>query len=274
MLTEYSTIEASIEDGIGHIRLNRPNSLNALNGPLMGEVTDVMTRFNAEPDVRVIVLSANGKAFSAGFDLKESAEKNYTTTADFKGAIEADFDFIMQFWDSKKPTISAIQGYCLAGGMELALACDISIASEDALFGEPEVRFGSGIVAMIVPWLTGPKFAKEILLTGNDRIPAARALSMGLVNDVVPQGQHLDRAIALANDIIAASAISVELTKRAINRSFDIRGMRQALLAAIDTDIIIESIAGPERKEFNRIRKEEGLKAAIAWRDSRFRRSS
>jgi enoyl-CoA hydratase len=272
MLPNYSTIEASIEDGIGHIRLNRPKVLNAINSMLIDEVTEVLTMFNQDAGVRVIVLSANGTAFSAGFDMKESAEKNYTTTADFKAAIEADFDFIMQFWDSKKPTISAIQGYCLAGGMELALACDISVAADDAMFGEPEVRFGSGIVAMIVPWLTGPKFAKEILLTGNDRMPAARALSMGLINDVVPAGQQLDRAIALAGDIIAASAISVELSKRAINRSFDIRGMRQALLAAVDADIIIESIAGPERREFNRIRKEQGLKAAITWRDSRFRK--
>ncbi|MBL8575585.1 MAG: enoyl-CoA hydratase/isomerase family protein [Mesorhizobium sp.] len=272
MIPAYSTIEASIDGGIGHIRLNRPKALNAINSPMIAEITEALALLNKEPEVRVIVLSANGKSFSAGFDLKESAEKNYTTTADFKGAIEADFDFIMQFWDSKKPTISAIQGYCIAGGMELALACDISVASEDAIFGEPEVRFGSGIVAMIVPWLTGPKFAKEILLTGNDRIPASRALSMGLVNEVVPAGQQLDRAFALAGDIIAASAISVELTKRAINRSFDIRGMRQSLLAAVDADIIIESLAGPERKEFNRIRKEEGLKAAIAWRDSRFRK--
>lgn len=271
MTFDYSTIEASIEDGIGHIRLNRPKALNAINGAMIGEVTEVLAALNQNPDVRAIVLSASGTAFSAGFDLKESAEKNYTTTSDFKTAIETDFDFIMQFWDSKKPTVSAIQGYCLAGGMELALACDISVAAEDAFFGEPEVRFGSGIVAMIVPWLTGPKFAKEILLTGFDRIPAARALSMGLINEVVPSGQQLDRAIALARGIAAASAMSVELTKRAINRSFDIRGMRQALLAAVDADIIIESIAGPERKEFNRIRKEQGLKAAIAWRDSRFR---
>ena len=274
MLPNYSTIEASVDKSIGHICLNRPKALNAINSALIGEVTDVLALFNQDPDVRVIVLSANGTSFSAGFDLKESAEKNCTTTSDFKAAIEADFDFIMQFWDSTKPTISAIQGYCLAGGMELALACDLSVAAEDAMFGEPEVRFGSGIVAMIVPWLTGPKFAKEILLTGNDRIPAARALSMGLVNDVVPSGQQLNRAVTLARDMISASAISVELTKRAINRSFDIRGMRQPLLAAVDADIIIESIAGPERKEFNRIRKEEGLKAAIAWRDSRFRKPS
>lgn len=270
-MTSYSTIETSIENGIGHIRLNRPKALNALNGPLMGEVTEVMTAFNKDPSVRVIILSANGSAFSAGFDLKESAEKNLTTASDFKTAIETDFDFIMQFWDSRKPTISAIHGYCLAGGMELALACDMSVASEDAMFGEPEVRFGSGIVALVIPWLTAPKFAKEILLTGNDRIPAARALAMGLVNEVVPAGQQLERAEALAANIVASSEISVELTKRAINRGFDIRGMRQALLAAVDTDIIIESIAGPERKEFNRIRKEEGLKAAITWRDNRFR---
>lgn len=270
-MTTYSTIETSIEDGIGHIRLNRPKALNALNGVLMREVNQVVAEFNDDPKVRVIILSANGSAFSAGFDLKESAELNLTTAADFKKSIEFDFDFIMQFWDSKKPTISAVQGYCIAGGMELALACDISVASEDAMFGEPEVRFGSAIVALIVPWLTGPKYAKEILLTGNDRIPASRALQMGLINEVVPNGEQLQRAKAIAANIVASSANSVELTKRAINRGYDIRGMRQAMLAGADTAIIIEAMAGPERAEFNRIRKEEGLKAAIAWRDSRFK---
>lgn len=270
-MREYATIRVTVEDKIGQICLNRPQSLNAINGRMVSEVTEAVNELNRDPVVCVIVLSAEGRAFSAGFDLKESAEKNYSTTSEWRGVIEADFEFIMQFWESPKPTISAVQGYCLAGGMELALACDMSIASENAFFGEPEVRFGSGIVAMIVPWLVGPKFAKEILLTGNDRIPAARALTMGLVNEVVPEGQHIQRALAMAGEIASSSPMSVQLTKRAINRSFDLRGMRQSLLAAVDTDIIIESIGGPERQEFNKIRAEQGLKAAVAWRDARYR---
>jgi len=94
---------------------------------------------------------------------------------------------------------------------------------------------------------------------------------MGLINEMVPDGQQLQRAMELARTVASAGPLAVEMTKRAINRSFDIRGMRQSLLAGVDTDIFIESCAGPERAEFGRVRKEQGLKAAIAWRDARFR---
>jgi enoyl-CoA hydratase len=144
------------------------------------------------------------------------------------------------------------------------------VAAAGTFFGEPEVRFGSGMVALLLPWITGPKQAKELLLTGNDRISAERALEIGIVNRVVPEGQQLEQAMEIARTIAAAAPASVQMTKRAINRSYEIMGMRQALLAAVETDIFIESSGGPERAEFNRIRKEQGLKAALAWRDARF----
>ena len=271
MNTAYSTIITPSEDGIGQIILNRPEALNAFNKTLMSEVTAALKCFENDSAIRAVVVSGSGRAFSAGFDLKEAAANNYTTAAQWRLAIEADFEFIMQFWDCRIPTIAAIHGFCLGGGMELALACDISVAGVDTLLGEPEVRFGSGIVAMLVPWMVGPKFAKDILLTGNDRISAARAYHMGLVTEVVDTGKHLDRALEKAKEIAQAAPLSVELTKRAINRGFDIRGMRSALLAAADVEVIIESCAGEERKEFNRIRSEKGLKEAIAWRDARYR---
>jgi enoyl-CoA hydratase len=93
---------------------------------------------------------------------------------------------------------------------------------------------------------------------------------MGIINEVVPEGQHLERALAVARDITSAASQSVRMTKRAINRTYEIMGMRQALLAALDIDVLIEAGAGPERSEFNRIRKEQGLKAAVAWRDAKF----
>ncbi|HHV69458.1 MAG TPA: enoyl-CoA hydratase/isomerase family protein [Ochrobactrum intermedium] len=270
MASQYETIQTANEQGIGRIILNRPKTLNAINGLMIREVTAALKELEANRSVRAVVLSGEGRAFSAGFDLKESSEKNYTTASDWRPVLEADFEFIMQFWECKKPTISAVHGYCLAGGLELALACDITIASEDTVLGEPEVRFGSGIVALIVPWIVSPKHAKDILLTGNDKIPASRAADIGLITEMVPTGQHLERALEKAREIATGAPLAVELTKRAINRSFDLRGMRASLLAALDTDIIIEASGGPERSEFNRIRKEEGLKEAIAWRDARY----
>lgn len=269
MSRAYNTIQVTLADRIGHIVLNRPEALNALNGELIEEVTAARAALEKDPEVRVVVLSGEGRAFSAGFDLKESALKNYSTVPEWRAVLEADFQFIMQFWNCSKPTVSAVQGYCIGGGLELAVACDITVAGEDAVFGEPEVRFGSGIVALLVPWLVGPKFAKEMLLTGNDRITADRALQMGLINHVVPAGTHVARAMELARQVAAAAPLSVELTKKAINRSFDLRGMRESLLMGLDMDVLIEASAGEDRKEFNRIRARDGLKAAIAWRDAK-----
>ena len=270
MASDYETIRVEVSDeGIAHIILNRPRVLNAINSVMMREVNEVMDALERAPDIRCFIVSGEGRAFSAGFDLKESAAAGERSVQDWRRVLEADFDFVIRFWDCPKPTISAIHGHCIGGGLELAVACDIAIAGEDAIFGEPEVRFGSGIVAMVLPWMVAPKHAKDILLTGNDQITATRAAEIGLVTETVWEGHHVERAFEQALEIAAAAPLSVELTKRAINRSFDMRGMRNALLAAVETDLVIETSGGAERAEFNRSRKEEGLKAAIAWRNSR-----
>jgi len=263
-------LETRTDGRVGVLTFNRGEVLNAFNAALIAEAGRALDAFASNPAINAIVVNGNGRAFSAGFDLKESAAKGVLSNEQWRAVIEADFDFIIKFWDCPKPTIAAVHGYCLAGAFELALACDITVAAAGTWFGEPEVRFGSGIVAMLLPWITGPKQAKELLLTGNDRISAERALEIGIVNRVVPDGEQLERAMEIARTIAAAAPASVQMTKRAINRSYEITGMRQALLAAIDIDIFIESSGGPERAEFNRIRREQGLKAALTWRDARF----
>jgi enoyl-CoA hydratase len=110
-----------------------------------------------------------------------------------------------------------------------------------------------------------------LLLTGNDRLDARRAYEMGLINRVVAAGEELEAALSLAEEIAAAAPLSVAMTKRSVNRGYEMMGMRQALLAALDTSILVEAQAGPERTEFNRIRQEQGLKAALAWRDARLK---
>jgi enoyl-CoA hydratase len=267
----YRAIKVEQRGRVAILTFNRPEVLNAFNGALVEETGEALAKLGADDGVLAIVVRGEGRAFSAGFDLKESAARQINGVEDWRALLEADFEFIVQFWDCPKPTIAAVHGFCLAGAFELALACDMTVAAEGTRFGEPEVRFGSGMVALLLPWMTGPKAAKELLLTGNDRIDARRALQIGIVNEVVPLGEEFPRALALAGDVAAAAPLSVRLTKRAINRSYEIMGMRQALLAALETDLAIEAAAGPERNEFNRIRKEQGLKAALAWRDAKFK---
>ena len=265
-----SPVLVTREGRIACLTFNRPQVLNAFNAALVEATAQAMQELAEDEAVLAIVVRGAGRCFSAGFDLKESAARGTKGVEAWRPILEADFDFIMQFWDCPKPTIAAVHGYCLAGAFEIMLACDISVAAEGALFGEPEVRFGSGIVALLLPWITGPKQAKELLLTGDDRITAARALQIGVLNSVVPDGEEFEEAMRIARSIAAAAPEAVQATKRAVNRSYEMAQMRAALLAALETDIEIEGAENPEKAEFNRIRREEGLKAAIAWRDAKF----
>jgi enoyl-CoA hydratase len=257
------------EGAIAVLTLNRPDKLNAVNAPMMDAVDAALDEAEGDPAVRTIVLAGSGRAFSAGFDLDMGVGDGRPDPAAVRRALEKDFRIILRFWDCPKVTIAATQGYCLGSAMELAMACDLTISSDDCRFGEPEVKFGSGIVAMLLPWLIGPKQAKYLLLTGEDRVSAAEAQSLGIVNRVVPAGALMDEALALARRIAANDANAVRMTKQAINRSLDIGGMRQALRNALEIDIQVETSETAESREFNEILRREGAKAAIAWRAGR-----
>jgi enoyl-CoA hydratase len=150
------------------------------------------------------------------------------------------------------------------------MMCDLAVASEDAVFGQPEIRFGSTVVAHVMPWLIGSRRAKELVLTGADRINAIEAERIGLVNRVVPLESLEEETMNLATELAVVDPVAMSLTKRAINRSWEIAGFREALLEGVDIGAEIESGRVPEREEFERIAAEKGLKAAIRWRDQRY----
>ena len=263
-----------VED-VGPVRrltLNRPEKLNALSSALVEALSDALAAAAADVDVRVVVIRGAGRAFCAGYDLIEDAA--FAAAADvaaWRAALAHDMARLLEIFDHPKPVIAEVHGYCLAGGCDLMMMCDVAVASDDAMFGEPEIRFGSGVVTMVMPWLVGARKAKELLFTGEDRIPAAEALRIGLVNRVVPRDGLSDAALAFAEEVAKLDPVAIALTKRSINRSLEVAGFREALWANVDLDAIIEAAEVPERKEFGRIRAEQGLKAAIAWRDARFR---
>ena len=264
-------IKIERRDTIAILTFNRPKVLNAFNNNLMERTIETVKVLNEDDSVRIIVVQGAGRAFSPGFDLKASAERRMESVQDWEQQMKLQFDFIMQFWHSPKPTIAAVHGYCIAGAFELALACDVTIAAENTRFGEPEVRFGTGIVAMLLPWVTGPKQAKELLLTGEDQLNAKDALRMGIINRIVPDDAVLDRALEVAKSMATAAERSVRYTKRAINDTYATMGFNRALESALDTDVLLNAAHDPVKAEFARIRSEQGVKAAIAWRDARFR---
>ncbi|MBT8047124.1 MAG: enoyl-CoA hydratase/isomerase family protein [Xanthomonadales bacterium] len=258
---KFETIKYETEGPLAWITLNRPEKLNAISKRMVSELKLAADKAQCDDAIRIILLTGEGRAFSAGFDL------DYDPDSNIKDELYADFDLIMRFWDSPKPTIAAVHTYCLGGALELAIACDITLAASDCRFGEPEVKFGSGIVAMLLPYVIGPKRAKEMLLTGNDRITSEQAEKWGLVNRVVKPERLIDEARSVALEIARNDQHAVRITKQALNNTYEIGRMRDALKHALELDVAIESTETDESRKFNEILRQEGTKAAIDWRD-------
>jgi enoyl-CoA hydratase/carnithine racemase len=269
-MAPFTTIAVETLGAVARLTLARPERANAINAQMLTEIGEALDAIERDAGVRAVIVSGAGAAFSSGFDLKEQMERRPAGVAAWQPLLRKDFDIIMRFWHLSRPTIAAVRGPCLAGACELALACDMTIATEDAFFGEPELKFGAGIVAMILPWLVGPKIAKEIILLGEDRIPAARARELGLVNRVVPAAALDATALAIANHLAAIDPNLVRESKRAINRAYEARNMLDALEEALAIDLAIEGAGSPDKAQFMDIARREGLRAALAWRDARF----
>ena len=271
---EFSTIRYETIGPVARITLNRPGRVNALNQQMLDEICAALDAAESDAAVRAIVVTGAGSAFSSGFDLKEQMERRPSGFDQWRAVLRHDFDTVIRFWRSPKPTIAAVRGACLAGAFELSLACDVTIAAENAFFGEPELKFGAGIVVMLLPWIVGPKIAKEIILTGEDRIGVERAHALGIVNRIVPDAELDDAALAFARHIAAIDPELVRATKSAINRTFESASMTEALEAALAIDLAIEGKGSPDKIAFMEIARRDGLRAALAWRDARFASSA
>ncbi|MGH8194169.1 MAG: enoyl-CoA hydratase/isomerase family protein [Woeseiaceae bacterium] len=257
------TVLFAVSGSIAFVTLNRPEKLNALDAAMQDELERALDRAEQDEDVRAVVLCGNGRAFSAGFDMEAADSGN--DPEKIRRELQRDFDVIMRFRDCPKPVIAAVHGYCFGSSLEISAVCDITIAADDCRFAVPEVKYGSGIVCLVLPWVIGMKNANELLLTGTE-IDAQRAMSMGLVNRIVPPSRLREEAESLARQIAANDSLAVRLTREAINQSLVAAGFRRALAEALEYDIRIETTDTPESAAFRKVMEKEGLKAALAWR--------
>ncbi len=223
----YETLVVETNDHVSVIRLNRPDALNALNAQLMAELASALAAAQANEKVRCIVLTGSEKAFAAGADIKEMAEKSFVDVfaADF---FTAETDAILRV---RKPIIAAVSGYALGGGCELAMMCDFIIASDTAKFGQPEINLG--VVAGIggtqrLTRLVGRSKSMDMHLTGRF-MDAAEAERAGLVSRVVPVKKLMEEALAAAQKIAEKSALTVMAVKEAVNRAEE-TSLREGLL--------------------------------------------
>ena len=204
--------------GVGRVRLNRPKALNALNSPLMDEVMQAMSAFNDDETIGAMILTGDDKAFAAGADIKEMDGKTQIDMLMARSLIDR-FDI----QKLSKPIIAAVSGYALGGGCEVAMSCDMIVASETAVFGQPEINLGIIPGAGGTQRLTravGKALAMEIMLTDR-KLSAEEALRYGLVNRVAPLDEYMDVAIGIAQKVARRSQVAIRLSKEAINKAYE-----------------------------------------------------
>jgi len=213
----YETIVVTAKGKVGLITLNRPQALNALNAELIGELNRALDAFEADPAIGCIVVTGNEKAFAAGVDIKEMQAKTFVEA--YGSDFVAPFDRIGH---CRKPVIAAVSGYALGGGCELAMSCDIIIAADNAVFGQPEINLGIMPGAggtQRLPRSIGKAKAMDLCLTGR-RMYAEEAERSGLVSRVVPADVLMNEAMNIAENIASLSQHAVMMIKEAINRGF------------------------------------------------------
>jgi enoyl-CoA hydratase/carnithine racemase len=262
------------DDKVGIITLDRADKLNAINSVMKDQIIAAFARADKDPATSVIVLRANGRSFSAGFDIGHSPDRGKDTGAadpnTWDPILHRSFDFGMSPWSTTKPVIASVQGHVLGGGCELTLMCDLTIAADDAKFGEPEVRFSHLGPLMVMPWFIGLKRARELLFFG-DMIDAKTALEFGMINRIVPAADLRAETMKYAKRLSLISPEALRWGKRVINRGAEIAGFRAAIESGVDSFVSLYATQTEVGREFGRRVGEQGLKAALDWRRGQFR---
>ncbi|WFU40044.1 enoyl-CoA hydratase/isomerase family protein [Bradyrhizobium sp. CB82] len=268
---DYQFLKYETDERIATIIFNNPARCNAFSSIMRKEFRTAIAKAIDDEDIRVIIVAgAGGKAFSSGYDLNEAVDIDDLSIMDWRKRIADHFDFAHTVWVCSKPVIAQIEGYCLAGAFEFAQMCDIRYCSEDSKFGAVESRFAGGVTTLAMPWIIGAR-CRELIYTG-DTIGANEAKEMGLVNRVFPKDQLRVETMKAAKRISLVAMACLQWNKRAINQTYDIMGFRAATTYGMEACLLLTAMDPPEYKEFNLLRREKGVKEAVNWRDSQFKK--
>jgi len=233
----FESIRYEVDSAVATITLDRPQVANAQDTRLIDELDAAFDLADADDDVRVVILAAEGRHFSSGHDLKalvgdvepdEWRQLRETPEGKYRHEKVMYYDRCLKIYDFRKPTIAAVQGSCIAAGLMLATMCDLIVAADDAVFQNPVLRMtGAGVELLVEPWELGMRKAKEFLLTG-DKIDAQEAWRLGLVNRVVPRDELATATRELADRIALVPPVTAEMVKGSINHTFELMGKRQS----------------------------------------------
>ncbi len=272
----YDLLRYERDGEITTVTLNRPEALNAMTPELEAEIHRALDEADEDETVRAVILTGSGRAFSAGYDVSPRPGKRPDPKEAYTGDVlrnwwSSDFKNIqklMHLWYLGKPVIAAVNGWCMGGGFWYAAACDITIASEEAVFAQPEVRHISNTTFLFAA-LCGWKVANRYALTG-DHLDAQEAYRIGLVNEVVPPGQLMERTMALAKRIALVPEPSVRYNKYVTTLGLEAMGVRSALLVNAAMSSLAHSSHLPHRERLDEIKNAGGMRAFLEARDGPF----
>ncbi len=265
-------VRYEIDENIAIVTMNRPEKLNAISHELRSEVSEALLRADDDRAVSVVILRAEGRSFCVGYDIDsdspEREERRYNAMM-WHASLSEDLRFEMIPWYMRKPVIASVQGHALGGGCELTMFCDITIAADNALFGEPEIHFSNVGPAIVMPWMIGYKKARELLYLG-DMIDAQTAMALGMINRVVPLDELQEKTLRFAKRLALIAPEALEFTKLSINRGADAAGFTSAMQAGLDVVAPLYAAKTDVGVQFTEIRQRDGLRAALKWRRDQF----
>jgi enoyl-CoA hydratase len=276
---DYKNIKYEMRDRIGIITLNRSDRLNAINDVMIDELDDLLRKIETDLDAKVLIIKGAGKSFSAGQDLSGNVSSTIMasppgTPGSAKELLEAQrrrsrrWEYIFNY---PKPTIAQVHGHCIGAGCYLAMVCDLVIASEDALFGDPALRMGLTSAMPLWTWLVGDKKARELVFLGRN-VNGREAEQIGLINMAVPASRLEQEAIRYAKAISICPGDGMVLCKESINANLEARGVGAAWRFLDDMQLINQQQPfGPCEFNFFEVRNKKGLEAALQERDKPFK---
>lgn len=268
---DYQNLTYKKDGHVGLLTLNRPEVLNALSADLMQELSHALDEVNADKDVRCLIITGAGnRAFSVGFDL--DGNQVDMRTDQVRDMLRGNYDILLKVWNLRIPVISAVNGYAVAAGSNLAMVADITLAAESAKFGEPELRHYALSPLLLLPWFSANRKMIHYLYYSGDTISAREAYEYGMVARVVPDDELLDTAMRMANRIAMVAPYAVEMTKDSLRATYEQMGFLNAMRyhRANDT-LTIGAFGMPEKDRFFELIAAGDMKGFLELRDGPFK---
>jgi enoyl-CoA hydratase len=267
-MTDYTNIICDVTDGVATLTLNRPQKLNAMSNHLVEEFIAALDIIAADAAVEVVVLTGAGRGFCAGFDVAEGDAVPDRSNEWWRQHFRLGYEGMNRLWTMPQPCVAKVRGPCLGGGFGLSLLCDLIYASDDAYFGEPEVKFGGGSNSAILPLLLSPRHINELLLTGRT-FDARRAADLGLINEVLPADDLDARVDQVVRHMRLLPPSTLTRNKARLHDCFAIMGFAE-IWGAEDVRTLDKAFKRDNNTPFTQQVRAVGMTGALRWQKERF----